>query len=194
MDRLKLFRSSTRAITPARRISLVATGILVGGLISMGCGSSQAVSAHRTSTSTTTNSTTSSNVTPDYAWLSSKAEPWNHKLNHDQGVIDVASSQTGKVTSNVFFARLAAACHQMLDDAGKAQTISNAPSSELDGAWRGMVAQTKAYASNCLTLARTRAASDLTTWNNSLTTMNTANGTFNTAVAAVRNGQPGTAG
>jgi hypothetical protein len=190
MGRLKLFRSSIGAITSARRISLVATGFLVGGLISMGCGSSQAVSPPRTSTSTTT----SSSQTPDYAWLSSKAEPWNHRLNHDQGVIDVASSQTGKVTSDAFFARLAGACRQMLDDAGKAQAISHAPSSELDAAWRGMVAQTKAYASNCLTLARTRAASDLTTWNNSLAVMNTANGTFNTAVAAVRNGQPGAAG
>lgn len=190
MGRLKLFRSSIAAITSARRISLVATGILVSGLISMGCGSSQAVSPSRTSTSTTT----SSSHTPGYAWLSSKAEPWNHRLNHDQGVIDVASSQTGKVTSDAFFARLAGACRQMLDDAGKAQAISHAPSSELDAAWRGMVAQTKAYASNCLTLARTRAASDLTTWNNSLAVMNTANGTFNTAVAAVRNGQPGAAG
>jgi hypothetical protein len=190
MGRLKLFGSSVGANTSGRRISLVATGILVGGLMSMGCGSSQAVSPPRTSTITTT----SSSQTPDYAWLSSKAEPWNHRLNHDQGAIDVASSQTGKVTAAAYFARLATACRQMLDDAGKAQSISHAPSSELDAAWHGMVAQTKAYASDCLTLARTHATADLTTWNNSLAVMNTANGAFNNAVATVRNGQLGTAG
>ena len=53
-----------------------------------------------------------------------------------------------------------------------------------------MLAQTKVYTSDCLTVARSQSSSVLTSnvtkWTNSVTAMDAANATFNTAVTAVR--------
>lgn len=163
-------------------------GLVIAGLILVGCSSSPSA------TQQTTTSSTSGDTTSAIAWLTTKAEPWNHILNADQGGIDAASKTTSGVSSATYFSRLRSACTKMFDDASKAGDISTAPSSELDEAWRAMATQTKAYASDCLTLTRTHANADLATWNNSLNSMNSASGLFNSAVATVRKGAGTTSG
>ncbi len=160
----------------------------MGGVTALGCGGS---------TSATTTTLSSHQAGSSLVWLSSIAEPWNHKLNSDQQAVDAASAATAGssgAAADAYFARLGAACSQMVDDAGKAQTISRAPSAALDQAWRAMVVQTKKYASDCLTLTGHQSNPNLSTWNNSLKTMNTANAAFNSQVAEVRQLSSGTAG
>jgi hypothetical protein len=164
--------------------------VAIAGMVAMGCGSSQSAAPVPASTTTTLRSTSS----PDFAWLSAKAEPWNHKLNTDQNAIDAASIATSGANAGTYFYRLGSACAKMLDDASKAQHIVHAPLPKLDGAWQDMAARTKTYASNCLSLVRSHANADLTTWNNSLKAMNSANGTFNAAVAVVRKESNGSTG
>lgn len=120
------------------------------------------------------------------AWLTSEAGPWNARLNRDQEAIDAASSSTKSVSVATYFARLKQACTALAKDAGGAEGLPTAPSAQLDQAWKAMAAQTKAYADDCLTLARTHANTDLTAWQDSLKLMNTANASLNTVVDAVR--------
>jgi hypothetical protein len=122
-----------------------------------------------------------------FTWLRDKAEPWNHALNADQRTIDAAGA-AGNVSGTAYFAQLGSGCSKMLGDAQKARTIERAPSPGLDQAWRAMLAGTETYASDCLTLVRTHADRDLTTWNNSLTAMNAVAGAWNAVVTATRNG------
>ncbi len=162
---------------------IVATGVLLGGMAAAGCGGSQ-------SASPTQSSTSAAYVGTDFAWLSSKAEPWNHKLNSDQNAVLATTNASSEEATGTFLARLGAACHQMSDDVGKAQDIVHAPSATLDKAWGGMLAQTKVYTSDCPTVARSQSSSALTSnvtkWTNSVKAMDAANATFNTAVTAVR--------
>lgn len=166
-----------------RPIWIVATGVVLGGMAAAGCGGSQSASPTQRSTSATY-------VGTDVAWLSSKAEPWNHKLNSDQYAVLAATNASSEDATGTFLARLGAACHQMSDEVGKAQDIVHAPSATLDKAWGRMLAQTKVYTSDCLTVARSQPSavltSNVTKWTNSVTAMDPANATFNTAVTAVR--------
>lgn len=160
------------------RAWLAGACLLIGGVVALGCGG----------TNSATTTTTSQPAGTALSWLSSIAEPWNHKLNGDQQAIDTASaasSGSGAAAADAYFARLGAACSQMADDAGHAQNISRAPSAALDQAWRAMVVQTKKYATDCLTLTHTHSNTDLSTWNNSLKSMDTANAAFNAQVAVV---------
>ncbi len=168
---------------------MTAIGLVIAGLILVGCSSSPS-----TTQKTTTTSSVSGGTTSAIAWLTTKAEPWNHILNADQGGIDAASKTTSGVSGATYFSRLRSACTKMFDDASKAGDISTSPSSELDEAWRAMAAQTKAYASRCLTLTRTHSNADLAAWNSSLNSMNSASGLFNSAVATVRKGAGTTPG
>jgi hypothetical protein len=165
------------------RIWLAGVCVLTAGAVALGCGGSTAPPPPQAA------SPTSSEAGAALVWLSSIAEPWNHKLNNDQQAIDTASaasaSSTGAAAANAYFAGLGAACSKMVDDTGQAQDITHAPSAALDQAWRTMVAQTRQYATDCLTLTRTHSTADLTTWNNSLKSMNNANAAFNTQVAIV---------
>jgi len=161
------------------RAWLAGVCLLIGGVAALGCGGTN---------SATTTTTTSQPAATALSWLSLIAEPWNHKLNGDQQAIDTASaasSGSGAAAANAYFARLGAACSQMVADTGPAQNISRAPSAALDQAWRAMVAQTKQYATDCLTLTHTHSNTELSTWNNSLKTMDTANAAFNAQVAVV---------
>jgi esterase/lipase superfamily enzyme len=103
-------------------------------MASAGCGGSQSAAPTQSSTSATY-------VSTDFAWLGSKAEPWNHKLNSDQNAILAATNASSEVTAGAFFARLSAACHPMSVDVGIAQNIVHAPSATLDKAWEGMLAR-----------------------------------------------------
>jgi hypothetical protein len=171
-------RWSSRYVVPMNRAWLAGVCLLIGGGAAQGCGG----------TNSATTTTISGNPGTALRWLSSIAEPWNHKLNGDQQAIDTASaasSGSGAAAADAYFARLGAACSQMVADTGQAQNISRAPSAALDQAWRAMVAQTKQYASDCLTLTHTHSNTDLSTWNNSLKTMDTANAAFNAQVAVI---------
>lgn len=118
-------------------------------------------------------------------WLSSNAEHWNRALNADQQTIDLASAAVSEATPTEFFGRLASACTSMRDDADKALAIPHAPLASLDSTWRTMLADTLAYASDCLALTRTGTNADFTRWKDSLSAMNGASAAFNTAVASV---------
>jgi hypothetical protein len=129
-----------------------------------------------------------------FVWLRDKAEPWNHALNTDQRAVLVAGATVNASSSATYFSRLTSACQAMLHDAQKGRGIAHAPSAALDGAWESMLTETETYASDCLTLVRTRSERDLNTWNDSLTVMNQASGAWNTVVAAVRSGGSGSSG
>lgn len=174
------------------RIWLAGICVLAAGATALGCGST---SPPPPQAAGTTNGQSGAAL----AWLSSVAEPWNHTLNGDQQAIDTASAASGGATASgaaadAYFAGLGAACSKMADDAGQAQNIARAPSAVLDQAWRTMVANTKEYATDCLTLTRTKSQADLTTWNSSLKSMNTANAAFNAQVAIVHPPSSETAG
>jgi len=162
------------------RAWLAGVFLLMAGATALGCGGTN---------SSTGGQATSTAVSGQQAgtalgWLSSIAEPWNHKLNGDQQAIDTASAASSG-NAGPYFARLGTVCSKMVDDAGRAQSISRAPSAALDQAWRTMLVQTKKYAADCVTLTRTHSNTDLSTWNNSLKGMNTANAAFNAQVAVV---------
>ena len=72
-----------------RPIWIVATGVVLGGMAAAGCGGSQSASPTQRSTSATY-------VGTDVAWLSSKAEPWNHKLNSDQYAVLAATNASSE--------------------------------------------------------------------------------------------------
>ncbi len=173
-----------------KRLQTTVVGLLLAGIAVSGCGGAPSAS---TSETTRTAAVSTYRGTP-LSWLTTKAEPWNHQLNTDQGEIDVASSSTKGVTPSVYFDRLRTKCNRMIDDVDTASAIVRAPSSSLDEAWTGMLAQTRAYAAACLTLARTGTQSALTAWNARLQSMDTANAAFNASVAAVRAGNSTTSG
>ncbi len=124
------------------------------------------------------------------AWLTTQGRPLNQVLNHDQATVLRDTKDGTETNVSAFFDRLAAACRQFRHDAVEAQQLPAAPSAVLASAWRTMATTTEAYASSCLTLARTHTSADLTRWNNRLKAMDTANRTLNAEVATVR----GTAG
>jgi len=173
-----------------KKLQTMAAGLLVAGIAVSGCGGAPSASPSRTTRPTAVSTYRGTAL----SWLTVKAEPWNHQLNTDQGRIDAASSSTKGVTPTVFFDRLRATCNRMIDDVGTAQDIVHAPSSSLDEAWTGMLAQTSAYATACLTLTRTGTSSALSAWNASLQSMDVASAKFNASVAAVRAGSSPTAG
>jgi len=72
-----------------RPIWIVATGVVLGGMAAADCGGSQSASPTQRSTSATY-------VGADVAWLSSKAEPWNHKLNSDQYAVLAATNASSE--------------------------------------------------------------------------------------------------
>jgi hypothetical protein len=109
-------------------------------------------------------------------------------LNVDQSAVVAASRAVSEVTPSEYYSRLQATCSAMLFNAQKALRIAHAPSTSLDQAWETMLTQTVTYASDCITLARSHAQSDLTTWNNSLVAMNQASRAWNTQVNATRYG------
>jgi hypothetical protein len=168
--------------------------LLIGGVTALGCGGTNSAAGGQATTTTISGRQAGTAL----VWLSSIAEPWNHKLNGDQQSIDTASAasagSSGTAAANTYFARLGTACSKMVDDAGQAQNIARAPSAALDQAWRTMVVQTKKYATDCVTLTRSHSNADLSTWNNSLKSMNTANAAFNAQVAVVHPPAPAAAG
>lgn len=146
----------------------------------MGCGGSPAAT-----TSTTAPAYTGSAL----SWLSTKARPFNKKLNDDQAVVNTASAAaTAGADPTTYFDHLASACTRLVDDASQAEEVQTAPKASLATAWQHMAASTKAYATDCLDLARTRSNAALTRWNQSLEAMNSANGALNSEVNAVRSG------
>ena len=122
------------------------------------------------------------------SWLSAKARPFNKKLNDDQAVVDVASAATSELDVTAYFGRLAWACTRLADDARRAQEVQAAPTASLATVWQHMVAHTETYASDCLTLTRTRSTAALARWDRSLKAMNSASGALNSEVNAVRSG------
>lgn len=119
------------------------------------------------------------------AWLNSRAEPWNHKMNADQNAIDKVTDDPN-IPSKRFFSNLNQACLKMLHDAGKADKVPAAPSSNLDEAWEVMIADTEVYAADCLDVTQDRTKADLTTWTKSGKTMESATAVWNTAVDVLR--------
>ncbi len=181
-------------IVRVRRVAsrvLLATGVLIGGMAAAACGNTTSTTP---STAPRQPGTSAAGHTAAYDWLSTTAEPWNHRLNRDQVAIDTASGRATGVSADTYFRRLETACATMFADASKAQAITRAPSSALDGTWRDMTAQSRSYASDCLHLAHSHSTADFTTWNSSLKTMNTANASFNAAVASVRAASTGAPG
>ena len=150
--RLALFHLETRTeirwsshyVVPMNRAWLAGVFLLIAGATALGCGGTNSSTGGQ-ATSTTVSGQEAGTA---LGWLSSIAEPWNHKLNGDQQAIDTASAaSSGGAPANSYFAGLGTVCSKMVDDAGRAQNIARAPSAALDQAWRTMVVQTKKYAS-----------------------------------------------
>jgi len=160
---------------------------MAGGLMAMGCGSSSTAAP-----SSTTGQPAHYAGSP-LSWLTSEAGSWNKTLNNDQVLVDTASKNTNRADASTYFAHLALACTRLRNDALQAQQVQTAPSPALASAWRAMTIHTESYASDCLTLTRTRSNTSFNRWNQSLKTMDLANTELNTAVAAVR-GKAGPSG
>jgi hypothetical protein len=120
-----------------------------------------------------------------FSWLSTKARPWNKKLNDDQKAVNVAAASR-PANPTGFFTRLASACSHLADDSRSAGQVQKAPTASLAAAWTGMTDRTRIYANDCLALARTHSNADLTRWNTSLDAMDSANAALNADVDAVR--------
>jgi hypothetical protein len=128
------------------------------------------------------------------SWLSTKARPWNKKLNDDQRAVLVDSAATNKTDPTAFFTRLKSACTELGHDARGAGQVQKAPTESLASAWKEMTDRTATYADDCLALTRTRSNADFTRWNTSLRSLNLANAALNTIVASVRSASGGTSG
>lgn len=173
-------RNSTvrRSDQPPRRARTTAVGLVLVVASITACASPAAAPATSSSTTTTAPTTT-------FGWLKSVAQPWNEKLNSDQGVVLKDSKPAANESGSTFFSHLVAACTQMLNDARKAGQIASAPSPSLAAAWRRMATETVTYASDCVTVAKDQSTGALSTWTTSLRAMNAANSDFNAAVGTV---------
>ncbi len=147
----------------------------------MGCGSSASTAAP------TTVPHLSAYTGSALSWLSTRARPWNKKLNDDQREVLVGSAATNKTDPTAFFTRLKSACTELAHAARGAGQVQKAPTESLAAAWKEMTDRTATYADDCVALTRTRSNADFTRWNASLQSLNTANATLNSAVASVRN-------
>jgi hypothetical protein len=166
------------------------SGALIGGLMVLGCNSSS-TPAPSASTSTSISTAKAPAIATPLAWLEAEGKPANKLLNGDQVAVLKASRASTAIGASTFFDHLTSACSAMLHDAHHARNLPGPPSAQLAAAWRTMAATTATYASDCLTVTRTRSSSSLTTWNNSLQAMDTANGSLNSVVAAIRGGGSG---
>ena len=167
-----------------KRAWTISGGLLMSGVTAMGCGGSPAA--------TTTSAPTYHGSA--LAWLTEKARPFNKKLNDDQALVDTASAATGETDAATYFGHLTAACTRLADDARMALDVQAAPTVALASAWRHMATNTESYATDCLTLTRTRSTSALNRWNEQLKAMNSANGALNSVVNTMRGGSNAEAG
>jgi hypothetical protein len=173
-------RNSTlcRSGHPPWRARTTAAGLVLVVASMTACASPAAAPVTSSSPSTTAPTTT-------FGWLKSVAQPWNEKLNSDQGAVLKDSKPAVNESGSTFFSHLVAACTQMLNDARKAGQIASAPSAALDAAWRRMATEAVTYASDCVTVAKDQSTGALSTWTASLRAMNAANSDFNAAVGTV---------
>jgi hypothetical protein len=177
-----------------RSSAFVLAAAALFGVGASGCSSSSASPSNAS-----TSSTTSTSGAPDFSgdpsqWLSAQAGKWNAALNADQNSVNTAAAATNDASTSTYFSQLAGACTKMLDDAGKATSISAAPVATLQDAWKGMLSATETYADYCLQVAHSQSTSDLTAWKNSLKSMNSANRKWNAEVSKIQNAAAGSSG
>ncbi len=182
-------RSPTRAA--GRLIAGLAAVLLGVAVPAVGIGPTASAGATTTSTTAATPVAPSTTAAPGaaLAWLTTEARPANGRLNRDQVTIVSITRTGGEATAGVFFSELHTACRSMLVDARRAARLPKAPTAALQKDWQAMARATATYASDCLTLTRTRTSASFTRWNASLHPMNLASATLNTLVQQIRGQQ-----